>query len=70
MPTPKQVRYHYTRVMKCLSKLQQATYQAQDANVMSPDSSTSHLWEFKDHFDKATEAQRALAFKRECLEGK
>jgi len=41
MPTPKQVRYHYKRVMRCRAKLERAMYEANKYIFETPNYETS-----------------------------
>ena len=70
MPTPKQVRYHFSKVDKLISKLENAMWQAQDAKVIvykdaatqSPGNSLSECYS---RFIDATKDQLAQAMREE-----
>ena len=70
MPTPKQVRYHYKRVMKLRSKLEAAMYQANKHIFETPNYETSpfkSLYELETRIKEASIKARAEAMHDEIL---
>lgn len=69
MPTPKQVRYHYARMVKLRWKLQQALTDAHNADVIayddSKDSPCEALSECWARIKRTTEKQLAQAMREE-----
>lgn len=76
-PTANQVRYHYKKIDKLISKLELAIWQAKDAGVLQYDQQ-SHaelspmrpLYDVYTRFDNACEKQLAQAMRDEISRGK
>lgn len=76
MPTPKQVRYHFTKIARLRHKLQNALNDAHNADVIQYEgknyeeqSPCRTLYETWDRIKGTTEKQLAQAFRDECKGG-
>lgn len=72
MPTPKQVKYHYKRLLSLRSKLSETITDAKTANVIVyanwEESPYQALEKVREALLKTTEKARAQAIHDECLE--